>query len=58
MLAVMGAVALLVYGRFSTGLLRRIWPNLDGLGPAPSSSPERSRWSRSESRSGSGASGP
>jgi hypothetical protein len=31
MLAVMGAVALLVYGRFSTRLLRRIWPNLDGL---------------------------
>jgi hypothetical protein len=31
MLAVMGAMALLVYGRFSTGLLRRIWPNLDGL---------------------------
>jgi hypothetical protein len=31
MLAVMGAVALLVYSRFSTGLLRRIWPNLDGL---------------------------
>jgi hypothetical protein len=31
MLAVMGAIALLVYGRFSTRLLRRIWPNLDGL---------------------------
>jgi hypothetical protein len=31
MLAVMGAIALLVYGRFSTRLVRRIWPNLDGL---------------------------
>ena len=31
MLAVMGAIALAVYGHFSTRLLRRIWPNLDGL---------------------------
>lgn len=31
MLTVMGAIALLVYGRFSTRLVRRIWPNLDGL---------------------------
>jgi hypothetical protein len=31
MLAVMAAVALLVYERFSTQLLRRIWPNLDAL---------------------------
>jgi len=31
MLAVMAAVALLVYGRFSTRLVRRFWPNLNGL---------------------------
>jgi hypothetical protein len=31
MLIVMGAIALFVYGRFSTRLLRRIWPNLDGV---------------------------
>jgi hypothetical protein len=31
MLAVMSVIALLVYGRFSTRLVRRIWPNLDGV---------------------------
>ena len=31
MLAVTSAIALGVYTRFSTNLLRRIWPNMDGV---------------------------
>ena len=31
MIAVTSAVALVVYTRFSTTLLRRIWPNMDGV---------------------------
>ena len=31
MLAVTSAIALWVYSRFSTQLLRRIWPNMDGV---------------------------
>jgi hypothetical protein len=31
MIAVTSAIALGVYSRFSTQLLRRIWPNLDGV---------------------------
>jgi hypothetical protein len=31
MLAVTSAIALGVYTRFSTTLLRRIWPNMDGI---------------------------
>jgi hypothetical protein len=31
MLAVTGAIALSVYSRFSTRLLRRMWPNTDGM---------------------------
>jgi hypothetical protein len=31
MIAVTSAIALAVYSRFSTRLLRRIWPNLDGV---------------------------
>jgi hypothetical protein len=31
MIAVTSAIALWVYSRFSTQLLRRIWPNLDGV---------------------------
>jgi hypothetical protein len=31
MIAVTSAIALWIYSRFSTRLLRRIWPNLDGI---------------------------
>ena len=31
MIAVTSAIALGVYSRFSTQLLRRIWPNTDGV---------------------------